>query len=246
MCKMEGRPYLYGIPKGTKEVVWFRPDCGSWSCPECAIANKNRWSLRISHGVDVYKLQGDTFYFMTLTSHEKLKTGAATLAVWSKAWPKLYARMKRQRNDLKYALVPEKHKDGRWHSHLLINHGFGVKLNRKGKWTSKWLHDNPRECGLGFMNDVQPIRDSHLAAWYVSKYVHKSLSAGEWPRYLRRVRVSNNWPELPPTSDFEPLEVDYSVCVTKSQIKAILRIWEASGYTVRALKPADKDELDRV
>jgi hypothetical protein len=226
-----------------KELVWFRPDCGLWSCTECGIKNKGRWALRVGHGVETYKTLGHTFYFMTLTSHEKLKTFDSTLAVWSLAWPKLYARMKRQKADLKYASVPEKHGDGRWHMHLLINHGFDLKLNRKGKWDSRWLHDNPRECGLGYMNDVQPIRDSRLAAWYVTKYVSKALSENQWPRYLRRVRVSNNWPELPPSGDFEPIEANWQVVMSKSQIQAVLRIQEASGYRIRALKPQDKTEL---
>jgi len=245
MCNQENRPYLYAI-QPDKEVVWMRPDCGSWSCPECAIRNKGRWVLRVANGVDVYKAGGHEFYFMTLTSHEKLRTFETTLAVWSKAWPKLYARMKRVKSDLHYASVPERHKDGRWHMHLLINEGFGVKLNRKGKWDSRWLHDNPRQCGLGFMNDVQPIRDTNLAAWYVTKYISKALAEDKWPKYLRRVRVSNNWPELPPSCDFEPIEADWHVLMTAQQMRANLRLFEASGYRIRALKPKDKADLDIV
>lgn len=239
MCKAENRPYLYGTTD-ENELVWFRPDCGLWSCPECAVANKNRWALRIEHGVTFYKLRGETFYFMTLTSHEKLTTFDTTLAVWSNAWPKLYARMKREEKNLHYAALPEKHKDGRWHMHMLINHGFGVTMTKKGKWSSRWLKDNARSVGLGYMADIQPIKDSLLAAWYVTKYVSKSLQAGEWPRYLRRVRVSNNWPDLPVALDFEPLEVDYSVALEKTQFQAILANFEASGYKIRALKIEDK------
>lgn len=239
MCKAENRPYLYGLTE-ENELVWFRPDCGLWSCPECAVANKNRWALRIEHGVTVYKLRGETFYFMTLTSHENLKTFESTLAVWSDAWPKLYAKMKRQQSELHYASLPEKHKDGRLHMHILINCGFGVKMSRNGRYYSSWLKDNARKSGLGFMADIQPLQNSILAAWYVTKYVSKSLEAGDWPRYLRRVRVSNNWPELPVGLDFEPLEVNYNVAIEKPQFLAILARFEASGYKIRALKIEDK------
>lgn len=240
MCKAENRPYLYGV-NGDNELVWFRPDCGLWGCPECAIRNKNRWVLRVQHGIEFYKMRGEKFWFMTLTSHEKLSDFENTVQVWPKAWAKLYARMKRVQPDLHYASVPEKHpSSGRLHMHYLINEGFGSESKEN---QGRWIKDIPRECGFGFMNEIEPLNDSYLAAYYVTKYISKNLEVYGWPRNLRRIRVSAHWPELPPDSEFEPLEVNYSVMLDKREFRAVLGRFEASGYKIRALKPEDKEDL---
>lgn len=86
-----------------------------------------------------------------------------------------------------YVLLPELHADGRMHIHMLTDAGLSLR----------WWKDNPRECGAGYANDVQPLKDARLAGFYVTKYVTKSLDVLGWPPHFHRVRVSQGWPEQP-------------------------------------------------
>lgn len=204
-CETRGRPYLYAVDKATGRALIIRPDCKMWKCPHCATINKLKWSYKIRHGIDLYTHeQGDKFWFVTLTTHENLTTFEASLKAWRSSWDKLYHRMKRENpNPMRYVLLPELAPEtGRLHAHMIINYSFGAiwRKNKKTgdyEWYCRWMKDKPRECGLGYMNDVRPVDNSGLAAWYVVKYVGKSLEVTDWPEHFRRVRPSVGWPEQP-------------------------------------------------
>ena len=87
---------------------------------------------------------------------------------------------------MKYALLPEQHKDGRLHMHMLI--GAAIK--------KRWLKDNAFASGAGFMADSEPLTSGKRGAYYVSKYVGKSLGVEQWPVKFRRIRTSQKWPEV--------------------------------------------------
>lgn len=147
----------------------------------------DRWKLRAQIGVRAMLNAGERVDFVTITSHEKLKSFEATEAVWRSAWPVLYNAVKRQKHDLKYFIVPEKHKDGRMHVHIIWN----------ADVTKRWLKDNARKRGLGYQADVSHVKDWGNAIRYVTKYLSKGLGE-EMPKRFRRVRVSQNWPDVPP------------------------------------------------
>lgn len=197
MCKNAG--LLAGWDRVSRRVLVTRADCDSWNCSECAERMRERWILRAEIGVRQYVGAGLHVDFITITSHEKLSNFEATEAVWRKAWPVLYAALKRRSTMLQYFIVPEKHKDGRMHVHAL--------------WTAnvsqKWLKDNARSRGLGYQAKKRQVVDARSAVRYVGKYIGKSLGDNA-PMRFRRIRVSQKWPEIPlPVTPHVALDWEY-------------------------------------
>jgi len=185
-CQTPRRPLLKAIHSGWQEVVYFHPSCGCYSCPACAENLKFRWSLAAQYGVDELLNRHVPVDFLTVTSHEKLNS-AGSRAVLAKAWPVLRKRMQRVAADHEYFLVPEQHKDGRWHIHAIVT------ANLK----KKWWKDNARECGFGYQSDVKEVQSGGGAGAYVSKYIGKTLQSSNLPKHHRRVRLSRGWPRMP-------------------------------------------------
>lgn len=197
MCKNAG--ILAGWDFAAKRVLMTRSDCNTWECPECNKKMRERWVLRAKMGVHRYIADGYRVDFVTITSHESLKTFSQCDYVFRQAWGKLYDALKRQARMLEYFLVPEKHKDGRMHVHAL--------------WTAevsqKWVKDNARKRGLGHQCKVVKVEDAFKAANYVSKYVGKDIGE-DVPRGFRRVRTSQNWIDIPePNTEQSTLKWDY-------------------------------------
>lgn len=184
MCKRAG--LLIGWDEVARRVLVTHANCDSWNCPECSQRMGARWVLRAEIGVRGYIGAGQHVDFITITSHEKLPDFAATEAVWRKAWPVLYAALKRRSTKLEYFIVPEKHKDGRMHIHGLWTAGVG----------KKWLKDAGRKRGLGYQADVKSVANARQATGYVTKYIGKGLGQ-DVPQHFRRVRVSRGWPDIP-------------------------------------------------
>jgi len=197
MCDRAG--LLIGWDDDQKRALVCRANCDSWSCPECAKRMSENWGMRALMGTRKLISQGDSVDFITITSHEKLKTFSATEDVWSKAWSTLYAALKRQKPGLQYMIVPEKHQDGRMHVHAIWNAGV----------SKKWLKDNARKRGLGYQCEILHLYDAGRVAKYVAKYIGKDLGF-DCPAKFRRVRVSNDWADLPkPLTHQEPLRWEY-------------------------------------
>lgn len=208
-CETRGRPYLYAVDTKTGRALVIRPDCKMWKCPHCAQVNRMKWTYRIKYGIDLYeKEQGDKFWFVTLTTHRSIKTFEKSVYVWRAAWDKLYHRMKRVNpKPMHYVLLPELAPEtGRLHAHMIVNYSFGATYDRTDKkgrdwYKCQWIKDNPAECGLGYMNDIRPVANSGLAAWYVSKYVGKSLGVNDWPENFKRIRPNVGFPQQPERPD---------------------------------------------
>lgn len=221
-CQAPRRPYLKGVNQVTKQVIIFQPRCKSWSCPACSEINKGLWAVRAFHASEVIETTHGTPDFLTITSHEKLQA-KASLFVWPKAWSKLSMRARRKASSFQYLLIPEQHKDGRLHVHAIETSNLG----------ERWWKTNARECGLGFMVEEEKVRTPAGAAWYVAKYLTKSLQADVWPKNFRRVRTSQQWPKLPeaPLPEnwlFEPLARD-------EKLSLVVSVFERDGYDVLLL-----------
>jgi len=197
VCKKAG--LLVGWDEVYKRAYVARADCDSWACEECRERMAGNWALRAEIGVRALKEKGDKVDFVTITSHEKLPDFASTERVWRDAWGKLYNALKRQKPDLCYMIVPEKHKDGRMHVHALWN----------AEVTQRWLKTNARKRGLGYQCKVISVSHQGYAQKYIVKYVGKSLGDST-PAHFRRVRVSNNWAVIPkPDTPFNGLRWEY-------------------------------------
>ena len=188
-CSNSSVPLLQAVNHYTKAVLYFRPRCKLWSCPQCAETNKSLWTWRAEHGARTLYNEQHALSFITVTSHEAL-TPDGTLAVLPDAWPKLRKRIMRAAPGTQYLLVPEPHKDGRLHLHAIVS----CHLKKK------WWKDNARECGFGYQNDVQEVVSIGGVVGYVSKYMGKMLQFTNFQKGFRRVRKTQKWPALPQKS----------------------------------------------
>jgi hypothetical protein len=191
MCKTGGLLVAFDVV--TQRALVTDADCGSWLCIECKDRMRAAWMRRVQHGVTVFHDNGVPVYFATITSHEKNKTFNACAEVWPDAWKKLHKKLNRTSETKEYVLIPEKHVDGRLHVHAIWT--FNVN--------TRWIKDNGRECGLGFMSQIgrkghkdEPIEDASKVSQYVAKYLGKQLG-NELPPRFRRVRASQRWPDAP-------------------------------------------------
>lgn len=201
-CSAPNRPWLIARDEQQKRLLVYRPGCKLWGCRACAERNRRRWTAVIANGVNHYQdIEANAWWFVTLTTHEKLFGFDQQLYVWRSAWPKLLTRMHRAAEGrLRYVLLPELAPETeRLHQHMLVNQGFGAKPRKSQKkgYSCAWLHDNPRECGLGYANDIKPVESPAAAAAYTAGYIGKALTVTNWPTNFRRVRTSTDWPELP-------------------------------------------------
>lgn len=177
--------------------------------------NARLWAFRAAYGLEVLQTGLD---FVTLTSHEKL-TPARSIEVFGHAWNSLNRRIARQ-GKAEYLLVPEQHKSGKLHIHMLTT----AKLRKK------WWKDNARSCGLGYQVEVEEISDPGKAAGYTLKYVTKGLESQAWPRSFRRVRTSRGWPQPPESALLDGWV--FKVLPKSTQLDDEVELLRAAGFRV--------------
>jgi hypothetical protein len=183
-----------------KKLYLYMVKCKSWYCAHCGHVNKLQWIAKVSEGIDEYYSRGVTdWMFCTVTSHPKLVTRGQCLWVEPKAWKKLWSRINYHHDKVYYVYIPELHKNGRVHWHMLISGGI----------VESWWKKHAPATGFGYMFDSQPVRDGYHSVLYVTKELSKSLSISKWPRNLRRIRTSQNWPQIAPQEDFTGLELPW-------------------------------------
>jgi len=190
-CTKSNRPYMIGWDSEVEAFYVFRPDCKCWNCPSCAARLRARWTARAFEGIEQYIQTGEEFKFVTLTSHERLVTFNQTLFVWPKAWKLLSRRVNYHAKGWHWIMIPEQHRDGRLHVHLIASANLGTR----------WWKDNARECGLGYKAEEAEFKagkaEPGRAAAYASKYLGKQMGVKAWPRYFHHIRTSQHFPELP-------------------------------------------------
>lgn len=185
-CPNTRLPWLKAINHQSRKAVFFPPRCKLWSCPTCGEMNRELWTWRAAHGAKVLYDQGHHLEFVTLTSHEKLDA-AGSIKVLPHAWHKVHHRLRRAAPAAQYFLVPEGHKNGRVHLHMITT----------AHLPKRWWKDAPRACGMGYQSDLQDVRSAGSVAAYIGKYLTKTLQFSNFGRGFRRVRKSQDWPELP-------------------------------------------------
>lgn len=218
-CKNPKAPILFGENPAEQKSIVVRAYCKQWNCPTCGARNAKQWIAKALHGINEI---GGQWYFMTLTVPEYKRGLEKSYETIKKAWPKLRKRIVRLSGKFEYLKVHESHKDGTLHLHFILNAQipytaiyktrpsivFDVNLYEKKEldhYTSAWLKDNAHQCGFGYIADYQPLRNNNTGtAYYVAKYLTKSIGeAGEqWPKNIRRIETSTNWPK----SDYTPEE----------------------------------------
>lgn len=211
-CKNPKAPILFGYSKTNKKALVHRASCKQWNCEVCAARNARRAiALCINHINTV----GGQWYFMTITAHEHWRGSERSIENLRNNWHKLRKRMRAiHGGHFDYFRVFELHEDNSWHMHLITNASlpFTSRENKHGKvkHRSKWLKDNARASGLGFMTDYQPLDNAGFAAHYVAKYMTKSTETGEnWLKGMRRYQTSQDWTQLPDLHEETEFEWQY-------------------------------------
>ena len=218
-CQSPNRPYLQAVNHQHNVAVLFQPACKLWGCPVCGPRNKRRWIARAIHGITALRGKNCPVGFLTLTSHEKLRKDASW-RVFPAAWKKLYARWQRAAGDqhLAYMAVPERHKDGSLHTHMIVT----------GSLPERWWKDNARACGMGYMADLQEVVDLGVGG-YVGKYLGKTLDE-KWPKNKRRINVSHSWPKLPEMPGLP--EWEFAKLPSRTALNQHMSALEKDGYDV--------------
>lgn len=198
ICITPNRPYLIAEHAQHRTAVIFQARCKRWDCPYCAAKNAAFWTARAVHGSKELAQMGYELAFVTVTSRPRLSP-EQSIEIFTQSWPKLRDRIKRV-NGKKYEffLVPEKHKSGVLHAHMITTAVF----------SKRWVKDNAYASGLGYIADRQRLEKPEAAGGYVSKYLVKSLPGDAWPKGFRRVRTSQGWPQLPELEKLPGWEYD--------------------------------------
>lgn len=191
-CENTRNVTVFGKHSEGMTALLFNPRCKSWACDYCAEINKEYWIHQAARGSLLLVAEGQALQFVTLTSRG-YATPNASLYYFKQNWPKLRKRMSDKTNSWTpftgiawaYFLVPERHKSGVLHAHLIAaTHIDGARFWKQQAY----------ESGFGYIIDLQPMVTPLKAATYVSKYLHKGMGAEQWPKGFMRVRHSRNWP----------------------------------------------------
>lgn len=147
----------------SREIAPVR--CKRWTCPTCHQINRAR--------VIALARAGKPRAMLTLTvSSEHYDTPEQAAAALKDGLRLLRLRLKRHPRfeQFEFLAVFEKHKSGFPHLHLLIRGGFIP-------W--RWLRRRWEEITGSHQVDIRKIDTRGKAAFYVSKYIGKDLSAFE-------------------------------------------------------------------
>jgi len=119
-----------------------------------------------------------------------------------------------------YILIPEQHKNGVLHIHMIATNTL----------TQKWWKDNAYKSGFGYMSKIKPMNSAGNVPYYISKYIGKDSHEQVWPKHFRRVRKSGKWPLLPEIE--VPNPYDYEVYKTLHAARWEVLILLDIGYDV--------------
>lgn len=203
------------------KALVFMPNCGLWRCPYCAEIKRQDWMLTAWSGSQKLAAMGHKLQFVTLTTRGGTgRSRERAFYALRAGWPKLRKKAKYHVEGFAYIMIPEQHKNGIVHAHLIA----------LGDLPKRWWKDNAYKAGLGYMADAQVMDDPVEAAGYVSKYLGKQLQGFQWPQGFRRIRMTSNWPRLAPQIPDE--RYDYEVFKSKGALWWSIYFLRDSGYTV--------------
>ncbi len=204
-CPTYYRPVLVGVVLDQPIRYIIQPRCKMWSCSYCGRQNALNWSARIREGIEHYQRSGWLDWSMvTFTMSRYTRGFENSIAKWPKRWSKISTRIRRKVPGVRYALIPEQHKDGTLHTHSLFS----------GEISNTWISQNCHQCGLGYKSHSERMYSAFGASKYALKYLTKGISATEWPPKFRRIRTSQQWPTIADNDNCTTIEADWTYLTT--------------------------------
>lgn len=222
-CPTMGTPYLYADNQESKVRRIIKTRCKLWTCPYCAEINAIGHYIRILNGLNELQQKKQTINFVTLTSHEKIRTFEQGYRVWQSAWRKLQERVRRRLKnsdtDCQFVYLFESHKKGGLHVHMLVCGGL----------QTRWWKDNARECGLGYQAKSEQVDNAGLAASYVVKYIAKNIGLEVPIKGFRRINYSRGFPTAPKIESPDRWTI---IPKSESITSVIEQAWYSLGFDV--------------
>lgn len=203
-----GAPLVAMIVQGRATIS--QSCCNHWECPICGIKRAKQEYRRIVNGAEALEGDGHALYFWTITCRGRdcsYEEALDNYLLWTnRLLTNARAKAKRENAFWCYAQVTEHQKKTRSHphSHLLTTFlpGDGVETtDEKGKPTilSKWFSRANFSAGLGSQHTVTKVKSAAAVSRYVGKYMFKASANEVWPPKWKRVRYSQNWPDVAAT-----------------------------------------------
>ena len=232
-----------------QNALLARARCKQWSCAYCAEINKRMWRARIFHAAET--LAEWDWSFITITAHSKARSARASLDNLKSHWSALRKRLKRKYGSFHFVRVYERHNDGAYHLHALLNVHFDdikIRTSRGGKETpySAQIDEYVRRIDRDKNGKRRRNKDgtyklmklpagAKLGLGYYTHaenmrsargaavYVSKYLTkdTGEIEKYTRRIQTSIGFPKLPN----EASEYEWSLHREFSEYDAEMIAW---------------------
>ena len=132
-------------------------------------------------------------------------------------------RMTRKYGTFNYLAVPERHKSGQIHWHVMTGVFEPELIDSGKKWKNKVIYNCP-EWEYGFTN-VQRVRSKKRIANYVSKYITKDLMDSPARKHKKKYWASRSL-ELPKTF---AIRDEVAIDIEPNFASEICKIFEMSG-----------------
>lgn len=180
---------IYHFMEGVFKVVKFRSTAPVYvpHSDRCKKGNTDKLAASLSRArrtILELALCNDWTYFVTLTLN-KDKHDRFDLRSWDKTFKQWLRDQRKKGYTISYLLVPERHDDGAWHMHGLLNVDMPLvsfeDLRYKGRKVPSYLVNNgyfnwpAYEKKFGF-NSLALVRNHIAVSYYVTKYVTKDMS----------------------------------------------------------------------
>lgn len=176
----------------TENGYVFPVRCKRWNCSVCAPLNALHEAIRTANGVRAIYAAGLIPKFATITQPASVKTPEFAYHILADQWDKFrnrwqyWARKQNAPNFYAAFVEGQARRDGMPHFHVIAT--LLPKKSLLGAWVV--------ESGLGYETSLSTVKPNSGAAWYVSKYSTKSSDAALMPKGFRRVRYSQDWPQM--------------------------------------------------
>jgi hypothetical protein len=160
--------------------------------------NAALWSIRAQQKIlESDDPRREELWFLTLTLPSTVLTTAQGFSLLPQLWDTTRKQYQRFYGKFSYLAFVEgqPHRTHMPHFHILSTTEPPTRPGKRGYVTKRGVHDWAFSVGWGFQAELHIVNGTEAAA-YVAKYASKQ--SPNTPKGFRRVRVSRDWPKLPP------------------------------------------------